>query len=210
MSAEVECANGAEGNTLPAPPSPSAELNNNDSTPTNAGDSSNSQSSAVSSEATSSPLKNSSDSSKPNIATRSRRKIKKPVFFEDMDTTVNHSPASSTSTADGPNVEHELKQEEQNGKEGQDNQPAPTEATPAEPEDDTVCSVCGKGDNEDSLLLCDGCDLGFHTFCLAKPLKKIPKGSWFCPTCKKKVIHEVCVCIKNHFLLFLMHTNVYF
>jgi len=28
------------------------------------------------------------------------------------------------------------------------------------PEITTCCEVCGSGDREDSLLLCDGCDLG--------------------------------------------------
>ena len=32
-----------------------------------------------------------------------------------------------------------------------------------EPVDDlTFCEVCGRSDNEDRLLLCDGCDLGYE------------------------------------------------
>ena len=33
------------------------------------------------------------------------------------------------------------------------------------------------------MLLCDGCDDSYHTFCLNPPLDKIPEGDWFCPTC---------------------------
>lgn len=28
--------------------------------------------------------------------------------------------------------------------------------------DPTYCEVCGRCDREDRLLLCDGCDLGYH------------------------------------------------
>ena len=39
------------------------------------------------------------------------------------------------------------------------------------------------GDADEQLLLCDGCDDSYHTFCLNPPLDKIPEGDWFCPTC---------------------------
>jgi hypothetical protein len=29
-----------------------------------------------------------------------------------------------------------------------------------------VCGLCHSGDDEELLLLCDGCDRGFHTYCL--------------------------------------------
>uniref|UniRef100_A0A672IUF3 [histone H3]-trimethyl-L-lysine(4) demethylase n=1 Tax=Salarias fasciatus TaxID=181472 RepID=A0A672IUF3_SALFA len=46
-----------------------------------------------------------------------------------------------------------------------------------------LCLVCGRGDEEDRLLLCDGCDDSYHTFCLIPPLQDIPKGDWRCPKC---------------------------
>ena len=45
------------------------------------------------------------------------------------------------------------------------------------------CEVCGRGDNALSMLLCDGCDTGYHTFCLDPPLKSIPKYDWYCAQC---------------------------
>lgn len=42
---------------------------------------------------------------------------------------------------------------------------------------------CGRGNNEDKLLLCDGCDDSYHTFCLIPPLPDVPKGDWRCPKC---------------------------
>ncbi|CAG9788002.1 unnamed protein product [Diatraea saccharalis] len=51
-------------------------------------------------------------------------------------------------------------------------------------EDPTVCEICGNTDNEASMLLCDGCDLGFHMQCLTPPLNEIPVDQWFCPNCR--------------------------
>uniref|UniRef100_A0AAR2LXX2 [histone H3]-trimethyl-L-lysine(4) demethylase n=1 Tax=Pygocentrus nattereri TaxID=42514 RepID=A0AAR2LXX2_PYGNA len=46
-----------------------------------------------------------------------------------------------------------------------------------------MCMACGRGDEEDRLLLCDGCDDSYHTFCLIPPLQDVPKGDWRCPKC---------------------------
>ena len=44
------------------------------------------------------------------------------------------------------------------------------------------CVVCGTGDKENTLLLCDGCDKGSHTTCIG--LSKVPKSEeWFCKLC---------------------------
>jgi hypothetical protein len=52
--------------------------------------------------------------------------------------------------------------------------------------DDIVCSSCKKGNDEDSLLLCDNCtDYRYHTYCLNPPLKSIPKSIWYCPRCRE-------------------------
>ncbi|EDV25410.1 uncharacterized protein TRIADDRAFT_23466 [Trichoplax adhaerens] len=48
---------------------------------------------------------------------------------------------------------------------------------------DTACMLCGLGDNEEFLLLCDGCDDSYHTYCLIPPLQSIPPGDWRCPKC---------------------------
>ncbi|XP_037628330.1 lysine-specific demethylase 5B-B isoform X2 [Sebastes umbrosus] len=51
------------------------------------------------------------------------------------------------------------------------------------PVDLVVCLVCSSGGDEERLLLCDGCDDSYHTFCLIPPLPDIPKGDWRCPKC---------------------------
>lgn len=51
-----------------------------------------------------------------------------------------------------------------------------------------ICHICNRGDVEEAMLLCDGCDDSYHTFCLLPPLHDIPKGDWRCPRC---VVEEV-------------------
>lgn len=51
-----------------------------------------------------------------------------------------------------------------------------------------ICHICTRGDGEEAMLLCDGCDDSYHTFCLIPPLSDIPKGDWRCPKC---VVEEV-------------------
>lgn len=53
--------------------------------------------------------------------------------------------------------------------------------------DQYMCLVCGCGTAEDRLLLCDGCDDSYHTFCLIPPLHDVPKGDWRCPKCLAQV-----------------------
>lgn len=52
--------------------------------------------------------------------------------------------------------------------------------------DPTHCEVCGRCDREDRLLLCDGCDLGYHLECLEPPLEFVPIEDWYCPTCQRQ------------------------
>uniref|UniRef100_A0A3Q3KVN0 [histone H3]-trimethyl-L-lysine(4) demethylase n=1 Tax=Mastacembelus armatus TaxID=205130 RepID=A0A3Q3KVN0_9TELE len=54
---------------------------------------------------------------------------------------------------------------------------------PPSPVDLVVCLVCNSGGDEDRLLLCDGCDDSYHTFCLIPPLSDVPRGDWRCPKC---------------------------
>lgn len=48
------------------------------------------------------------------------------------------------------------------------------------------CQFCGSGENEESLLLCDACDKGYHTYCF-KPEMVVPQGDWFCFECINSV-----------------------
>lgn len=46
-----------------------------------------------------------------------------------------------------------------------------------------VCEVCGKASDPARLLLCDDCDVSYHTYCLDPPLHTVPKGGWKCKWC---------------------------
>ena len=47
-----------------------------------------------------------------------------------------------------------------------------------------TCEYCGSGEREEVLLLCDGCNLAYHyDTCLTPPLRSVPSGRWYCPTC---------------------------
>ena len=64
-----------------------------------------------------------------------------------------------------------------------------------------VCGACGTGENDDQLLLCDGCDEGaYHTYCLDPPVESVPEGDWFCPNCEvsNTCCVQICPTIVTH------------
>jgi len=50
---------------------------------------------------------------------------------------------------------------------------------------DEICEICQSGEDADNMLLCDGCDKGYHMKCLTPPLQTLPEGDWFCSECEK-------------------------
>jgi hypothetical protein len=68
------------------------------------------------------------------------------------------------------------------------------QATPAAPDSprkmqtflaivSTACQVCNSTGDDDAMLLCDGCDHGYHTYCHQPAIEEVPAGDWFCPRC---------------------------
>ena len=55
------------------------------------------------------------------------------------------------------------------------------ESDRADDDNDTRCEVCGSRRRARTMLLCDGCDCGFHTTCVG--LTEIPAGDWLCAVC---------------------------
>ena len=51
----------------------------------------------------------------------------------------------------------------------------------SESSSETYCLICNSGHDEHVLLLCDGCDRAFHTYCIN--LKNVPRWSWYCNGC---------------------------
>ena len=48
-----------------------------------------------------------------------------------------------------------------------------------------LCEICGGGENDEQMLLCDGCNRGYHLYCLNPPMAAIPTTDWFCMNCLK-------------------------
>ena len=45
------------------------------------------------------------------------------------------------------------------------------------------CEVCQSGSDDSSMLVCDSCNKGFHTYCLKPAVLTVPEGSWYCGDC---------------------------
>jgi hypothetical protein len=45
------------------------------------------------------------------------------------------------------------------------------------------CSVCCSRGRSATMLVCDGCDQGFHMHCMGMGAKRPPPGVWFCIQC---------------------------
>ncbi|RNA26156.1 bromodomain adjacent to zinc finger domain 2B-like, partial [Brachionus plicatilis] len=56
------------------------------------------------------------------------------------------------------------------------------------------CHICSMDDNEESLLLCDNCDLGYHTYCFRPKIERIPDGDWYCFKCIGKFLGNKQMC----------------
>lgn len=54
-------------------------------------------------------------------------------------------------------------------------------------EDLAFCEICGSSDREDRMLLCDGCNKGYHLECLTPPLDEVPEGYWYCNDCENDI-----------------------
>lgn len=70
-----------------------------------------------------------------------------------------------------------------------DNEPVAV-ATSSDASDEITCSVCDSGGDEETLLLCDGCDKAMHTECIG--LDEVPEGNWYCKKCEKKGKKVIC------------------
>lgn len=58
-------------------------------------------------------------------------------------------------------------------------------------EDPTYCEVCQRCDREARMLLCDGCDSGYHLECLDPPLDEIPNDEhWYCSECSRNTQNQ--------------------
>ena len=50
--------------------------------------------------------------------------------------------------------------------------------------EDIACTICGDRGHEAVMILCDGCEKGFHIYCMTPKLTEIPAGDWYCKDCE--------------------------
>lgn len=66
-----------------------------------------------------------------------------------------------------------------------------------------VCEGCGKCDNESVLILCDDCNIAYHTYCVEPKLDGVPEGSWKCKWSANFFKLKFCLKLNNlHYGLF--------
>jgi hypothetical protein len=65
------------------------------------------------------------------------------------------------------------------------------EQQPTGDPNDIPCEICTHTDNAADMLLCDGCDKGFHNPCLGRTPGDIPTDQWFCPICTPFVANTI-------------------
>jgi hypothetical protein len=56
--------------------------------------------------------------------------------------------------------------------------------SPVETTFGTGCLCCSEDNDHANILLCEGCNDEYHTYCLDPPLRAVPSGDWYCSKCK--------------------------
>ena len=117
-------------------------------------------------------------------------------FSNPLKRTISHDSLNGTSGTDS-GVSGEV--DDQNERRSKRVKKAPTvvgshmsllrPATPRIPSDrrngkpGEICEVCGTKDERSQLLVCDGCEFGYHKNCLDPPARVNPLHDWHCPRC---------------------------
>ncbi|KAI1314367.1 hypothetical protein EDD11_002232 [Mortierella claussenii] len=119
----------------------------------------------------------SSEAVLPTPARRSKRIKKEPISYADS---VPSSPALSQTDRMLTEPTTLVKSEDSNSNNSIEES---TDSLEGIDLSKAICELCHAGGHLDKMLICDGCELGHHTFCLNPPLQHIPKTDWYCAKC---------------------------
>lgn len=103
----------------------------------------------------------------------------------------SHGSSISSVKSDDPQTKQERDHETRNRKRLKRESDAHVVASPSPSKKVAVekakpgenCETCGRGDDGIHMLLCDGCEAGYHIYCLDPPLSSVPKIDWYCSRC---------------------------
>ncbi|VDO99630.1 unnamed protein product [Soboliphyme baturini] len=72
------------------------------------------------------------------------------------------------------------------------------------------CQICRSGENESQLLLCDGCDMGYHMYCFKPQMENVPDTDWYCPVCISDSLRPMirCSMCRREYHIHCLSTNV--
>ena len=56
---------------------------------------------------------------------------------------------------------------------------------------DLPCTLCDCTEGAEAMLICDGCERGFHLHCLVPPRNLPPSGSFLCPSCDPEFMNRL-------------------
>lgn len=75
-----------------------------------------------------------------------------------------------------------------------------------------LCQLCRRDDNEAQLLLCDGCDRGYHTYCFKVSLHTPAacRVSWYSSDVRRASIHFIAFLVDQSLARFTWHFNIFF
>lgn len=45
------------------------------------------------------------------------------------------------------------------------------------------CNRCGSGDDDEKLVICEGCFQSCHVYCMREKMEEVPEEDWFCDAC---------------------------
>lgn len=64
---------------------------------------------------------------------------------------------------------------------------AASAASDAPAVDAICCSSCHDAEPEETMLLCDGCEVAYHMECLRPAMEEVPAGDWYCHGCARQL-----------------------